>query len=346
MRALAIPTALAGLIIMWACLAPAEKAESTTKAASRIVITPDADHSETDASATNGSEQGSPVVAGRSEADWKAFIELQKAEVAAISTQLQRVREESASAVNDLLVRRQANSTLTWRGRIAELKAAQSLTDSRFQEWQDRDLELHESVARFEELSKALAGQQEHPDTAASLIGKAALKCRTASDSYRDAGTLWARAVQSECQLTKTGRPQSNQTETENDADFNLVPATTKTAAAIGQQAMRFADCGASTMDGYQDTVRFTRRVRTLKVVGPLHKVDSLSSANLKLYADVKQVANSLTKDPDISAERLAFLNNKLKTLKDQIARNTKELDAAQKTVRISYPCSSGTCSR
>jgi hypothetical protein len=344
MRALAIPTALAGLIIMWACLAPAEKAESTTKAASRIVITPDADHSETDASATNGSEQGSPIVAGRSEADWKAFIELQKAEVAAISTQLQRVREESASAVNDLLVRRQANSTLTWRGRIAELKAAQSLTDSRFQEWQDRDLELHESVARFEELSKALSGQQEHPDTAASLIGKAALKCLTASDSYRDAGTLWAQAVQSECQLTKAGKPGSAATDA--DVELDLIPATTKTAAAIGQQAMRFAECGASRMESHQDTVRFTRRVRTLTVVGPLHKVDSLSNANLKLYADVKQVANSLTKDPDISAERLAFLNNKLKTLKDQIARNTKELDAAQKTVRISYPCSSGTCAR
>ena len=345
MRALAIPTALAGLIITWACLAPADKAESTTPAKSPIVIRPDADQSSIDAPVADGSEQGSPTATPGSEADWKAFIELQKAEVAAISTQLQRVREESASAVNDLLIRRQANSTLTWRGRIAELKAAQSLTDSRFQEWQDRDLELHESVARFEELSKALSGEQEHPDTAASLIGKAALKCLTASDSYRAAGTLWSQAVQSECQLTKTGR-QSNQMETDNDADFKLVPATTKTAAAIGQQAMRFAECGASKMDGYQDTVRFTRRVRTLKVVGPLHKVDSLSNANLKLYADVKQVANSLTKDPDISSERLAFLNNKLKTLKDQIARNTKELDAAQKTVRISYPCSSGTCAR
>jgi hypothetical protein len=343
MRALAIPTALAGLIITWACLAPAEKAESTTKVASPIVITRD-DYSEADAGAADAPEQGSPIVAGRSEADWKSFIELQKAEVAAISTQLQRVREESASAVNDLLLRRQANSTLTWRGRIAELKAAQSLTDSRFQEWQDRDLELHESVERFEELSKALSGQQEHPDTAASLIGKAALKCLTASGSYREAGTLWSQAVQSECQLTKAGKPNSGPTDA--DVDIDLVPATTKTAAAIGQQAMRFAECGTSRMESHQDTVRFTRRVRTLKVVGPLHKVDSLSSANLKLYADVRQVANSLTKDPDISSDRLAFLNNKLKTLKDQIAKNTKELDAARKTVRIYSPCASGTCSK
>jgi hypothetical protein len=343
MRAVAIPTVLGGVIAIWAYLAPVSKENSDPRLSGGVTAPIVIAESDAGAQMEADSENGLPTPESESPV-LKAYIDLQCAEVSAIAKQIDVVRQESAVVVNDLLGRRQANSTLTWRGRISELKTAQSLTDQRFQEWQDRDLELQQAIERFEHLSKSLPTEEEYPGDAASLIGKAALQCETLSENYREAGTLWSQAVQSECQLTKAGKHSSTPNET--DAKIELHSPTTKSAAVLGQQAMRYAECGERKMDSHQDTVRFTRRVRTLKVVGPLHTVDRLSIANQQLYADVRQVANSLTRDPDISSERLAFLKNKLKTLMGQIAKNTSDLDAASKEVKIFYPCAGGSCSR
>lgn len=350
MRAIAIPAVVGGPFLIWACLARVEDDDSARREAltlsGPIVIGVEGGPAGEEAAAESADEPDMPPSEPETPSYWDEYVDQKRGEVAAISTQLAKARTDSAGVVNELLTRRLTDSTFSGI-RTADLRAAQALTDRRFEEWQDRDQELQLTIEKFEEVSKSLSDKQADPRAAALHLGKAAMACDSASHDYRDAGRNWAQTVQMECQLCSVSdKPRSDRSVSDVALDSDLTMVAAKSPATLGQQALRFAESGERKMASHQNTVRMVRRSRTLKAVGPLHEVDRLSLANQKLYADVRQVANSLSRDPNISPERMTFLDGKLKSLTAQIEKNAAELKKASAAVRIQSTCSSGSCSR